>query len=139
MLGSNTLHRSAAVARAYGFGPVARGTHTAGVQKFERAVTALFSSPVLGSLPTASPFCEIPWGFVGRRPVGECFLALTHTVLLGLNLSRNWRMWVNTFSILARIPAQVEYSGSATHYAVVRPSGRETRRLHLTSSLEMTR
>jgi hypothetical protein len=40
-------------------------------------------------------------------------LAVTRTVLLALSSSKNMRGWVNTFSILARIPAETEYEGSA--------------------------
>jgi hypothetical protein len=40
-------------------------------------------------------------------------LALTRTVLLALSESPNMKGWVNTFSILARIPAMVGYKGSA--------------------------
>lgn len=39
-------------------------------------------------------------------------LALSRTVLMGLSRTPNMRMWIDTFSILSRIPAQVGYAGS---------------------------
>lgn len=39
-------------------------------------------------------------------------LSLTREVLMGLSRTSNMRMWVDTFSILSRIPAQAGYSGS---------------------------
>jgi hypothetical protein len=41
-------------------------------------------------------------------------LGLTRTVLKGLSHSANMKMWVDTFSVLARIPAAVGYNGSRT-------------------------
>jgi hypothetical protein len=56
------------------------------------------------------------WSFDLSSATDRFPLALTRSILFGLNTSPNWRMWVNTFSILARTYHRVGYAGSkATH------------------------
>jgi hypothetical protein len=52
------------------------------------------------------------WSFDLSSATDRFPLALTRGILLGLKQHPNWRMWVNTFTILSRTYHKVSYAGS---------------------------